>query len=261
MDINGLFSLKGKVAIVTGGGRGLGSYIAQGLAEAGADIVIASRKVQNCEQLSGELSKLRVRTLAVECDMSSEDDIDALVKSAMKEFGTVDILVNNAGITWAAPTLEYPLDKWDQVFAVNVRGTWILTQKIANIMKERSGGKIINISSLFGSRGGREEEYPTVPYNSSKAAIEILTKNLAVKLARHKIYVNCMAPGFFRTDMMEHLFTPKMQPFLDAAVAQIPLQMYGEADHIKGLAVYLASKASDFVTGAVIPVDGGLGAT
>lgn len=261
MNISDLFSLKGKVAIVTGGGRGLGSYIAQGLAEAGADIVIASRKVQNCEQLSEVLSEFQVRTLAVKCDMSSEDDIDNLLKSAMKEFGTVDILVNNAGITWSAPTLEFPLDKWDKVFAVNVRGTWILTQKIANIMKERCGGKIINISSFYGSRGASEEEYPTVPYNSSKAAIEILTKNLAVKLARHKIYVNCIAPGFFRTDMMEHLFTPEMKPFLDAAVAQIPLHMYGEADHIKGLAVYLASKASDFVTGAIIPVDGGIGAT
>jgi gluconate 5-dehydrogenase len=260
MNINEMFSLKGKVAIVTGGGRGIGKFIAQGLAEAGANVVIGSRKVQNCEEVAKELAKLGVKTLAVKCDMGSEEDISTLVDATMKEFGKVDILVNNAGITWGSPTLEFPLDKWDKIFQVNVRGVWILTQKVANIMKDGGGGKVINISSVFGSRGSIEEGHPAVPYNSSKAAVEILTKNLAVKLARYNIYINCIAPGFFRTDMMEYVFKPEMKPILDLTLAQIPLVKYGEEDHIKGLAVFLASKASDFVTGAVIPVDGGLSA-
>ena len=131
---------------------------------------------------------------------------------------------------------------------------------VAKLIKYHGGGKMINISSIFGSRGSIEEGHPAVAYNPSKAAVEILTKNLAVKLARHKIYVNCIAPGFFRTDMMEYIFKPEMKAILDIMIGQIPLKMYGEADHIKGIAVYLASPASDFVTGAVIPVDGGLGA-
>ncbi|HPS93147.1 MAG TPA: glucose 1-dehydrogenase [Deltaproteobacteria bacterium] len=260
MNVSEMCSLKGKVAIITGGGRGIGKFIATGLAEAGANLVIGSRKVQNCEQVAGELSKLGVKTLAVKCDMGEEADIAALVDAAMKEFGTVDILVNNAGITWGSPTLEFPLDKWDKIFAVNVRGVWILTQKVANIMKDNGGGKIINISSIFGSRGSIEEGHPAVAYNSSKAAVEVLTKNLAVKLARYNIFVNAIAPGFFRTDMMEYVFKPEMKPILDLTLAQIPLVRYGEEEHIKGLAVFLASKASDFITGAVIPVDGGLSA-
>jgi NAD(P)-dependent dehydrogenase (short-subunit alcohol dehydrogenase family) len=260
MNIGELFSLKGKVAIVTGGGRGIGKFIATGLAEAGANLVIGSRKVKNCEQVAQELAKLKVKTLAVTCDVASEEDIANLVDVTMKEFGKIDILVNNAGMTWGSPTLEYPLDRWDKIFEVNVRGVWILTQKVANIMKDKGGGKIINISSIFGSRGSMEEGHPAVAYNSSKAAIEVLTKNLAVKLARYNILINCIAPGFFRTDMMEYVFKPDMKPILDLTLAQIPLIKYGEEDHIKGLAVFLASKASDFMTGAIIPLDGGLSA-
>jgi gluconate 5-dehydrogenase len=260
MNVREMFDLKGKVAVVTGGGRGLGRFIAEGLAEAGADVVIASRKIENCEKAASEISRLGVKTLAVKCDTSSENDIAALVDAAVKTFGTIDILVNNAGITWGAPTLQYPLDKWDKIFAVNVRGTWILSQKTANIMKDRGGGKIINVSSIFGSRGSIEEGHPAVAYNPSKAAVEVLTKNLAVKLARYNIRVNCIAPGFFRTDMMEYIFKPDFKPILDLTLAQIPLMKYGEEDDVKGLAVFLASKASDLITGAVIPVDGGMAA-
>jgi gluconate 5-dehydrogenase len=258
MNVKQLFDLSGKVAIVTGGGRGIGEFIATGLAEAGANVVIASRKVENCEKVAKKLAGLGIKTLAVKCDMASKDDINNLVDATIKEFGTVDILVNNAGITWGAPTLEYPLDKWDKIFNVNVRGVWILTQRVANIMKDKGGGKILNVSSFYGSRGGIEEAHPAVAYNSSKAAIETLTKNLAVKLARYNIYVNCIAPGFFRTDMMEYVFKPEMKPILDLTLAQIPLVKYGEENDMKGLAVFLTSSASSYVTGAIIPVDGGL---
>ena len=258
MKVQDLFDLKGKVAIVTGGGRGIGKHIATGLAEAGADIVIASRKLENLEKTAKELETLGVKILPVQCDMAVKEDIDNLVDTTMKEFGKINILVNNAGVTWGAPTLDFPLDKWDKVFEVNVRGVWILTQRVANIMKDAGGGKVINLSSIYGSRGSLEIAHPAVPYNSSKAAIEVLTKNLAVKLAQHKIFVNAIAPGFFRTDMMEFIFKPEMKAVLDATLGFIPLTRYGEENDVKGLAVFLASAASDFITGAVVPVDGGL---
>jgi gluconate 5-dehydrogenase len=250
MNIKDLFDLKGKVSIVTGGGRGIGKFIATGLAEAGSNVVIASRKLENCEREVQELEKLGVKALAVKCDMAKKDDIDNLVKTTMDKFGTIDILVNNAGLTWGAPTLDFPLDK----------GVWILSQQVARIMKEKGGGKMINVSSIYGSRGSNEEDHPAVAYNPSKFAVEGLTKTLAVKLARYKIYVNCIAPGFFKTDMMAYVFNPEMKPILDLTLAAIPLKMYGDEDEIKGLAVFLASKASDFMTGAIIPVDGGLSA-
>lgn len=260
MKYNEMFNLKGKVAIITGGGRGIGRFIATGLAEAGADCILASRKVENLEATAAEFKKLGVRALSVKCDMSSKDDIDALVATAMKEFGRIDILVNNAGLTWGAPTLDFPLDKWEKVFDVNVRGVWILTQAVARIMKEQGGGKVINISSVYGSRGSLEQMHPAVPYNSTKAAIEVLTKNLAIKLAKHKIHVNCIAPGFFHTDMMGYIFKPEMKGALDATLNYIPLSKVGEEDDIKAVAVFLASKASDYMTGAIIPLDGGLSA-
>jgi gluconate 5-dehydrogenase len=261
MNVKDMFSLNGKVAIVTGGGRGIGEFISEGLAEAGANLVIASRKVEKCEEVGKKLAAANgIKYLAVKCDLGKKEDIDSLVDAAMKEFGRVDILVNNAGVTWGAPTLEFPLDGWDKIFNVNVRGVWILTQKVANIMKAQGGGKVINISSIFGSRGSLEIAHPAVAYNSSKAAIEILTKNLAIKLADYKIHVNCIAPGFFHTDMMGYVFKPGMENMLNVMLAAIPLHTAGEIDDIKGLAVYLASKASDFMTGAVIPLDGGMAA-
>jgi gluconate 5-dehydrogenase len=261
MNVKDMFDLSGKTAIITGGGRGLGEFIAEGFAEAGANIILASRKVDACEEAGKKLAAANgVKYLAVKCDTGKQDDIKNLVDVTVKEFGTIDILVNNAGITWGAPTLDYPIDAWDKVFNVNVRGVWILSQMAANVMKEKGGGKIINISSIFGSRGSIEIAHPAVAYNSSKAAIEVLTKNLAVKLAPHKIYVNCIAPGFFHTDMMDYVFKPGMENMLNAMLGVIPLYKTGSADDIKGLAVYLASKASDFMTGAVIPLDGGMGA-
>lgn len=261
MKVKDMFDLTGKVAIITGGGRGIGEFIAEGLAEAGASIVLASRKLDACEEAGKKLAAANgIKYLAVKCDLAKEDDIKNLVDATMKEFGKIDILVNNSGVTWGAPTLEYPVEAWDKVFNVNVRGVWILTQKVANIMKAAGGGKIVNVSSVFASRGSLEFAHPAVAYNSSKAAIEILTKNLAVKLADHKIYVNCIAPGFFHTDMMGYVYEPGMENMLKAMIDVIPLKKAGEAEDIKGLAVFLSSRASDFMTGAIIPLDGGMAA-
>jgi NAD(P)-dependent dehydrogenase (short-subunit alcohol dehydrogenase family) len=150
------------------------------------------------------------------------------------------------------------MEKWDQIFNVNIRGAWMISQMTANIMKGSGGGKMINITSIHGERGSLEEAHPAVAYNSTKAALNILTMNLAVKLARYNIYVNAIAPGFFKTDMMKYLFKPEMKGVLDAFINYIPLKKVGEVDDIKGLAVFLASRASDYMTGAVIPCDGGI---
>ena len=260
MKLNELFALKGKTAIVTGGARGIGRFISNGLAEAGANVVVASRKLENCEETASELEKLGAKALAVKCDMLSIDDIENLVNVTVEKFGRIDILFNNAGITWGAPTLDFPLDKWEKIFDINVRGLWALTQKTANIMKENGGGKIINISSVAASRGTPELSHPAVAYNSSKAAVETLTKNLAIKLADYNITANAIAPGFFRTDMMEWIFDENNQGALDVTLASIPAKRVAGEDDIKGLAVFLASKASDYLTGAIIPVDGGISA-
>ena len=258
MKLFDLFRLDGKVALVTGGGRGIGKFIASGLAEAGADLVISSRKMKNLEATAGELEKeFGVTVLPIACDIAKEEAIDTLLTEVKKHFPRIDILVNNAGATWGAPTLEFPMEKWDQLFNVNVRGVWMLTQKVATIMKAQGGGTIINISSIMAFRGSDEKIHPAVPYNSTKAAINALTMNLAVKLAPYNIRVNAIAPGFFRTDMMGYIETPDFKKEYDTMLNLIPMRRVGDIDDMKGVAVFLASDASAYMTGHVLLNDGG----
>ena len=259
MKLYDLFRLNGRVALVTGGGRGIGKFIATGLAEAGADLILTSRKMKNLDATAQALAEeYGVKVFPIACDMASPEAIDAMLQAALEKFPRIDILVNNAGATWGAPTLEFPLEKWDQLFNVNVRGVWVLTQKIANIMKNQGGGNIINISSVMAFRGSEELVHPAVPYNSTKAAINLLTMNLAVKLAPYKIRVNAIAPGFFRTDMMAYIEKPEFKAAYDLTLATIPLGRIGDRDDMKGLAVFLASDASSYMTGQVVVNDGGL---
>jgi gluconate 5-dehydrogenase len=258
MKLFDLLSLSGKVALVTGGGRGIGKFIAMGLAEAGADLILTSRKIKNLEATAQFLTReFGVRVFAVACDMAKEEEIDAMIKAAIEKFPRIDILVNNAGATWGAPTLDFPLAKWDQLFNVNVRSVWILTQKVANLMKDQGGGNIINISSVMAFRGSEEMLHPAVPYNSTKAAINLLTMNLAVKLAPYKIRVNAIAPGYFRTDMTGYIEKPEFKAAYEMLLGTIPMRRLGDADDIKGLAVFLASDASAYMTGHIIVNDGG----
>lgn len=259
MKLYDLFKLNGKVALVTGGGRGIGKFIATGLAEAGADLILTSRKMKNLEATAQALSQeFGVKVLPIACDMAKEEEIEAMLKTALEKFPRIDILVNNAGITWGAPTLDFPLEKWDQLFNVNVRGVWILTQKVANLMKNQGGGNIINISSVMGFRGSEELLHPAVPYNSTKAAINLLTMNLAVKLAPYKIRVNAIAPGSFMTDMQRFIEKPEFKAAYDMLKGAIPLGRIGGIDDMKGVAVFLASDASAYMTGHVVVNDGGL---
>jgi NAD(P)-dependent dehydrogenase (short-subunit alcohol dehydrogenase family) len=259
MKLVDMFNLKGKVALITGGGRGIGKYIAEGLAEAGADLVLTSRKLKTLEAAAEQLTKnCNVKVLPVACDVAKEEDVDRMLQTAKDKFARIDILVNNAGATWGAPTLDFPLERWDQLFNVNVRGVWMLTQKVARLMKEQGGGNIINISSVMGFRGSEEALHPAVPYNSTKAAVNLLTMNLAVKLAPYKIRVNAIAPGFFRTDMMSYIEKPEFKDAHDHMISLIPMRRVGDMDDMKGVAVFLASDASSYITGHIIVNDGGL---
>lgn len=258
MKVADLFRLDGKVALVTGGGRGIGKFIAGGLAGAGADVVIASRKLKNLESAAAEIGKDSGRTVVpVPCDVGKEEDIRRLFETVKEKFGRIDILVNNAGATWGAPTLDFPLERWDQLFQVNVRGVWILTREVARLMKEQGGGSIINISSIMAFRGSEESLHPAVPYNSTKAAINALTMNLAVKLAPHRIRVNAIAPGFFKTDMMAYIETAGFEEQKRTMLESIPLGRSGDRGDMAGVAVFLASDAAAYVTGHVLVVDGG----
>jgi len=258
MKLQELFGLKGKVALVTGGGRGIGKFIATGLAEAGANVILASRNMSKLADTAAELEAgFGVSALPVACDLQKPEAIDDMVKAAVERFGRIDILVNNAGLVLPAPTLTFPLEAWDTTFDVNIRAVWILTQKVANLMKEQGGGNIINISSVTGFRGTFESVQPAVAYNSSKAAVNLLTMNLAVKLAPYKIRVNAIVPGYFRTDMMAYIDLPAYKAAKDLVLSFIPAGRGGDVDDMKGVAVFLASEASAFITGALLFVDGG----
>lgn len=256
MHVARLFDLTGKTALVTGGGRGIGRHLAVGLAEAGADVAVASRKLASCENVAREIDRLGRRGLAVEADLARQEDIEALADRVIREFGRLDVLVNNAGVIWGAPTLEFPVEGWDKVFAVNVRGLWLLSQRAAVHMKEAGGGSIIHISSISGFRGADEEAEPAIAYSASKGAVHALTKDMAVKLAQHGIRVNSIAPGPFDTAMLDHVRHDPTE--LEAFLRQVPMRRIGGEDDIKGAVVFLASEAARFVTGHTLVVDGGM---
>jgi len=256
MHVKQLFDLTGKAALVTGGGRGIGRHLAIGLAEAGADVAVASRKLANCDEAARAIEDLGRRGVALEADVGRPDDVAALADRAIEAFGRLDVLVNNAGVIWGAPTLEFPVEAWDKVFDVNVRGLWLLSQRVARHMKEAGGGCIIHVSSISGFRGADEEAEPAIAYNASKGAVHTLTKDMAVKLAPHGIRVNAIAPGAFDTAMMDHVRHDEAE--LGEFLKRVPMRRPGDEDDIKGAAVFLASEAARYVTGHILVVDGGM---
>jgi len=256
MRVSQLFDLRGKTALVTGGGRGIGRHVALGLAEAGADVIVASRKRANLDETVRAIEPLGRRAWAFEADLAQPEAIDALVAFAGETVERLDVLVANAGFAWGQPVLEHGLDGWDKVHDLNVRGTFYLCQQVARRMRDAGGGNLILVSSISGLRGARDEEQPSVAYSTSKGALITLTKELAVKLAPFGIRVNGIAPGPFVTDMMDHMLD---HPERWAEFRKrIPLDRAGEEDDIKGVAVFLASDASAFVAGHTLVVDGGI---
>lgn len=256
MSRENLFSLHGKVALVTGGARGIGLFLATGLAEAGADLILVSRQLPNLEEVAARLREEFGVNVAVHgCDLADPESIREMFEEVSSQHPCIDILVNNAGVAEFCATLDYTQEMWDHTFNVNVRGVWLLSQAWTKMMKEQ-GGCIINVSSIMGYRGSGEA-HNVVAYNPSKAAIINLTQTLAVKLAPYGIRVNGIAPGYFPTDMMGYLEGDEMSAVKQAVVQQIPLGRPGEPDDMRGVAVFLASDASRFMTGHTLVVDGG----
>jgi gluconate 5-dehydrogenase len=252
-NIKSLLDLTGRVSVVTGGATGLGLQMATGLAEAGSNVVICSRKRENCEQAAVGIEKLGVKALAAACDVTKPDQVEALKDATLRKFGRVDVLVNNAGRAWVAPAEEMPLERWQQVMDLNVTAPFICSQVFGREMIKAKKGSIINIASIAGLRGRDPKAYDSVVYSTSKGALVNFTRDLAVKWAQYRIRVNAICPGFFVTPLNQVLYE-RNKANIDR---RIPLGHVGGADDLKGVAVLLASDASAFMTGTVIPVDGG----
>ncbi|WP_186671673.1 SDR family oxidoreductase [Sporosarcina sp. BP05] len=254
MTVLDLFKLTGKTAIVTGGGRGLGAQIARGFAEAGANVVLCSRNVEACSEMSKELEALGVRSIGLTCDVTKQQDVKRVVEETMEIFGTIDILVNNSGATWGAPVVDMPYEAWRKVMDVNVNGTFLMSQEVGKVMIEQGSGKIINIASVAGLGGTHPSFMDTIGYNTSKGAVITFTKDLAAKWGQHNINVNAIAPGFFPTKMSK----ATIEQGHDYILNSTPLNRLGSEEDLKGVALFLASKASDYVTGDILLVDGGM---
>jgi len=257
MDLS-RFSLEGKVALVTGGSRGIGRATALGFAEAGADVVVASRKLPDLEKVADEIRGVGRKALPVAVHIGRMEEIHRLVETVTAEFGRIDILVNNAG---SSPALSTVLDieerLWDSIMNLNLKGLYFLSQAVARVMKEHGGGKIINVSSI----DGYKPERSVGPYSIAKAAVRMATKSMALELAPYNIRVNAIAPGGVSTRLFDsHWFdaTEEEMKKQKAAFAKaLPLQRVGAPDDMVGAIIYLASDASSYVTGETILVDGG----
>lgn len=252
-SVKQLFDLTGRVSVVTGGATGLGLQMATALAEAGSNVVVCSRKLENCEQAAAEIEKLGVKALGLAADVTEPAQVEAVKDATLKKFGRVDVLVNNAGKAWVAPAEELPLERWEQIMDLNVAAPFLCSQVFGREMIKAKRGKIINIASIAGLQGRNPKAYDSIVYSTSKGALVNFTRDLAVKWASHNIQVNCICPGFFVTPINRKLFERNPEPIL----REIPLGRTGGDSDLKGIAVLLASDASNFMTGAIIPVDGG----
>ena len=252
-NVKELFNLEGRVSVVTGGATGIGLRMAIGLAEAGSSVVIASRKLDVCEAAAHEIEKTGAKALAVACDVTKQADVEAMKDAVLAKFGRVDALVNNAGRAWVAAPEDMPLERWQQVFDLNITGPFLCAQVLGREMIKAKRGKIVNIASIAGLVGRNPKAYNSVAYGASKGALVNFTRDLAVKWAQHNIQVNCICPGFFVTPLNQKLYE-KNRESIDR---EIPLGGPGGPDDLKGIAVLLTSDASNFMTGAIIPVDGG----
>src|SRR5262249_13472456 len=234
-------------------GSGIGRQMATGLAEAGADVVLCARKPERCEEVAQELRALGVRALGLRCDVRDQAEIDAVVEHTRTELGRIDVLVNNSGTSWGAPVEDYPLEGWQKVIDVNLTGVFLFAQAAGRVMIEQRRGKIVNIASVAAFGGAPPDLMNAIGYNAAKAGVVGFTRDLGTKGAQHGISVNAIAPGWVPTDMNKVL--PDAQG--DVYLEHIPLRRFGGPDDLKGAVVFLASHASDYVTGHTLVVDGG----
>jgi NAD(P)-dependent dehydrogenase (short-subunit alcohol dehydrogenase family) len=250
-----LFSVKGKVAVVTGGSRGIGHMIARGLVEAGVRVYISARKAPACDEVAKELSAIG-ECIAVPADLGTLAGVEHLVAEVSKREKALHILVNNAGATWGAPLEEFPDSGWDKIMAINVKGPFHLTVKLLPLLRKAATkadpGRVVNIGSIDGLRVPLFENFS---YSASKAAIHMLTRHMAHTLVKEHITVNAIAPGLFPSKMTQFVFDGMGE---EGASQTIPMQRAGRMEDIAGTVIYLSSSAGSYLTGAVIPVDGGV---
>ncbi len=254
--IQKLFDLSGQTALVTGGSRGLGLQIAESLGEAGAKILLSSRKAADLEEAAAHLQAKGIDTRWVAADASDPAAIQKICDEAMQRLGHVDILVNNAGATWGAPAEDYPLEAWDKVMNLNIRSIFLMSQAVGKAsMIPRKRGRIINVASIAGLAGSNEAKF--IAYGASKGAVVNFTRTLAGEWGPYGINVNALAPGFFPSKMTKGIIAAIG---VEKMAAQAPLRRIGDDDDLKGAALLFASDAGKHITGQILAVDGGVSA-
>ena len=248
-----MFNLKNRVVVITGASSGLGRQMSHAFAHQGADLVIMARRIDKLEELKKELESIGAKVLPIKCDVTNTDDINMAAELAKKEFGKVDILVNCAGASRDKGVLEMSDDEWNFTIDTDLTSVFKVTRAFANIMKENNYGRIINIASMYGLVGNTE--IPTIAYHSSKGGVVNFTRAAAAELAAYNITVNTICPGYFYTELTTTVLdTDKFQEF---ANTHVPMKRYGREGELNAGAIFLASDEASYVTGVVLPIDGG----
>ncbi|MBC8008417.1 MAG: SDR family oxidoreductase [Prolixibacteraceae bacterium] len=255
MNVKKLFDLSGKVALITGGSRGLGLQMAEALGEMGAKVALTARKGGELEEAKAHLKGMGIDAQTLVNDLQNTDSVQPMVEQVLKSNGQIDILVNNAGAAWGAPAEDHPLDAWYKIINLNLTAVFLMSQTVGKLsMIPRKYGRIINLASIAGLVGTDPRMMPTIAYNASKGGVVNFTRSLAVEWAHHGITVNAIAPGVFPSKMSQGMIDRAEQIIMEMT----PMKRLGTDWDLKGLAVLLASDASAYITGQIVAVDGGL---